>query len=120
MFTWCIYYRDKSKFSSTDGSPFDAPRTDVQIIVFKNNQMGWEILSQSDYYYYEEGGHGWCIAADQFNVFDVLNRVRQPLILFGRWLSQEDFREVVLNMLNDLPEPKTLWRNGKPSWLRGV
>ena len=117
---WAIYYGDGTKFTDIDGSPYNAPRTDVQIIAFKNNQMGWEILSQSDYYYYEENGHGWCIAADQFNVFDVLTRVKQPLILFGRWLSQDDFRRVVLKMLDDLPEPKTLWRKGEPSWLKGV
>jgi len=117
---WAIYYGDGSKFTDLDGSPFDAPRTNVQIIAFKNNQMGWEILSQSDYYYFEDGGHGFCIAPDQFTLFDVLVRVFKPLIFFGRWLSQEDFRKVVLKMLDDLPEPKTLWRNGKPSWLKGV
>jgi hypothetical protein len=117
---WAIYYGDGSKYTSMDGSPFDAPRTDVQIIAFKNNQMGWEILSQSDYYYYEPKAHCWCIAADQFNVFDVLVRVKKPIILFGRWLSQAAFRKVVLNMLDDLPEPKTLWRKGEPSWLKGV
>ena len=117
---WAIYYGDETRFTDLDGSPYDAPRTDVQIIAFKNNRMGWEILSQSDYYYWEEAGHGWCMAVDQFNVFDVLNRVKYPLILFGRWLSQDDFRKVVLKMLDDLPEPKTLWRKGEPSWLKGV
>lgn len=120
MFNWAIYYGDGSIFTSADGDPFNAPRTNVQIIAFKNNQMGWEILSQSDYYYYEKDGHGWCIATDQFNVFDVLVRVNRPLILFGRWLSQDEFKSVVLNMLADLPSPKTIWRNGEPSWLRGV
>lgn len=117
---WIIYYGDGNKFSNIDGDCYDAPRTNVQLIVFKNNQMGWELLSQSDYYYYEGDGHGWCIASDQFNVFDVLIRVHKPIILFGRWLSKEDFQSVVLNMLSDLPSPKTLWRKGEPSWLKGV
>jgi hypothetical protein len=115
---WAIYYGDGTIFTDEDGSQFDAPRTNIQVIVFKNYSMGWEILSQSDYYYYEPETHGWAIA-DNFGMYDVLIRTKQPLILFGRWLSKENYKNIVLKVLDDLPEPKTAWRHGSPSWAKG-
>ena len=117
MERFAIYYGDGSVVY--DGDPFEAPRTNVQLIAFKNSQLGWELMSQSDYYYYEAESHGWCIT-DQFGMYDVLTRSKQPLILFGRWLSQEDYKSVIDRVLKDLPEPKTLWRRGTPTWLEGV
>jgi hypothetical protein len=115
---WRIYYGDGSRFTSEDGSAFDAPRTNVQLIAQQDDSMGWELLSESDYYYFEPDTRGWYVA-DLFTVWDVLVRAKQPLIAFGRMLNTEEFRQIVLRVLDELPTPKTAWRRGEPSWVRG-
>ena len=118
MKLWAIYYGDGSIFTDEDGSPFDAPRTNVQIIVEKHPRLGWELFSQSEYFYYEPETRGF-YHADIFTVFSVLIRSKAPLILFGQMISDEKFEEITLKMLDDLPSPKTSWRRGTPSWLKG-
>ena len=118
MIQWAIYYDDGLKFTSDDGPALHAPRTGVQIIAQADPSMGWELLSGADYFYFEPETRGWYIA-DLFTVFDVLIRSKQPLILFGRMVSEECFREITLRVLDELPTPKTAWRRGEPSWVKG-
>jgi hypothetical protein len=46
-----------------------------------------------DFYYYEEENGGWNEADDLFTVFDHLLRAKQPLVLFGRMLSDAGWRD---------------------------
>lgn len=118
MLTWAIYYDDGSRFTDEDGSAFEAPRTGVQIIAQADPSMGWELVSSADYYYFEPDRRGWYVA-DLFTVWDVLIRAPRPLILFGRMVSEDEFRAITLRVLDELPTPKTAWRRGEPSWVRG-
>lgn len=54
---WFIYYGDGSVFSHEDGSPFDAPRTDVQVIVQQNPESpsGWCLTFGRRWYYWNAG-----------------------------------------------------------------
>lgn len=117
MKNWAIYYDDGSRFTDEDGTEFDAPRTGVQIIVQKNSSMGWELVSQADYYYYEPETRGWYVA-EMFTIWDVLIRSKRPLIMFGRMVTDDVFRKIVLRVLDELPSPKTGWLRGEPSWIR--
>lgn len=47
---WKIYYGDGSTFSSNDGSPGEAPITNVQVIVQPGKASGRYWQTQSDYY----------------------------------------------------------------------
>lgn len=114
-----IYYDDGSRFTNEDGDIFDAPRLGVQIIAYKHETLGWELVSQSDYFYFEPEARGFYMA-DYWTVRDVLVRSKHPLIFFGRMVSDESFRQICLRMLDELPTPKTAWRRGRPSWLEGV
>lgn len=116
---WRIYYGDGTRFTDEDGDAFDAPRVDVQVIAQTDSSMGWELLSQADHYYFEPETRNWYVA-DPFTVWDVLVRSKHPLIVFGRMMTDEGFQQIVRQVLDELPTPKTAWRRGKPSWLRGI
>ena len=116
-YKWKIYYGDGSTFTDADGEPYDAPRTNVQMVVQPDDHHGYELCSEFDYYYFEPETWGW-YGADIFTVWDVMVRCRQPLILFGRMLSTPEYRALVTRVLDELPAPKTAWRRGTPSWIR--
>lgn len=53
---WWIFYGDGSVFSHEDGSPFAAPRTDVQVIVNEYDcPSGYCLTYGKDYYYWDDG-----------------------------------------------------------------
>lgn len=118
MNKWIIYYGDDTKFTWEDGTPFDAPRTNIQVIAVEEGELGWQLTSDSDYYYYDEDLDVW-FHADQFAIFDILIRCKHPLIFFGRYIPTDDFKKILLKCIDELPTPKTAWRHGKPPWLRG-
>ena len=115
---WRIYYGDGSVFTNEDGEPHDAPRTNVQVIAQDDWSMGAEMISEFDYYYWEPDTWGW-YGADLFTVWDVLIRTKYPLIMFGRMMNKEEYKELSKRILAELPTPKTAWRRGTPGWLRG-
>jgi len=96
---WRIYYDDGKTFSSDEGTPFDAPRTGVIVIVQTNKQVGWELVHAYDYFYYEEKVGGWR-ASDQFGMYDHMIRCKTPLVLFGRMLDDATY----YSMLNRIRE----------------
>lgn len=97
---WRIYY-ESSIFSSDDGSPFEAPRTGVQFIV-QEKDGDYTIVHARDHYYWEPERGGWC-SSDIFGAIDHLMRAKRQCLLFGRQMSDEDYREVHRRVLNDLP-----------------
>ena len=87
---WLIFYSDGSVVDS-DTSIYDVPRRDVQIIVQRNDSVGYEMLHSSGcYYVYDPDRGGWRIT-DIFGVWDYLVVVRQPVVLFGRNMSYKEF-----------------------------
>ena len=112
---WRIYYGDGSCFSSEQGTPWDAPRVNVQMIIQEHPRVGWEIVSNADQYYFEEESRGW-YSAEGFTLWDHLVRAKMPLVVFGRMISTGHFDALVKRVMGDLEregKPKTGWlRNG--------
>lgn len=115
---WRIYYGDGEVFTNENGSVYDAPRVNVQVIAAYHQEYNWELFSDSDYYYYDCDLDVW-FPTDQFGMFDVLIRTSKPLIFFGRYIPTDDYKQIVTRVIDELPTPKTAWRRGQPPWLRG-
>jgi hypothetical protein len=107
---WCVYY-DRGEFSSADGSPFDAPRTGVVAIAQEDPACGYRILHSQDYYYWEPGLDGWH-NTDLIGTVDHLVRCRQPLVLFGRMISTDEY-QATLRRIHERHGPKKSWRAGE-------
>ncbi len=90
---WLIYYTDGTKFSSDDGTPWDAPRRSIQAIASSSPEVGFFWIYGKDYYYYEEEHGGWQVG-DQFALFDHLVRSKYPCPGFGRMLSDERWNQL--------------------------
>lgn len=112
-FLWKIYYSDKSTFSDKDGSAFDAPRTEVQVITYWNPNTGkYDRTTQADKYYYEPERADWAWwHCDAETMVLHLIRAKQPLIFFGAMVPTQIFNEVEAQALADIPAGmKGVWR----------
>lgn len=117
-----IYYGDGTRFTWEDGSPFDAPRINVQLIVVeddKEDKNGWLFQSDAEYYYYDSDIDIWYIA-DTFAMYDLLIRCKHPLVFFGRYIDRDQFNEVLRKAVTELDGKKTRWRRGQPSWMEVI
>lgn len=120
---WRIYYEDGSVYSSEDGAPFDAPRTGVQVIAYRNPLTGKiDRLSQADFYYYEPErcDWGWWHCGPVGMTLH-LQRAKRPLILFGSMVPTALFDAVERRALTDIPDgDKGVWRRGMDKADAGV
>lgn len=109
---WRIFYEDGSTFSDEDGSPFEAPRTGVQAIVYSDVD-GLSMLSQSDYYYYEPErcDWGWWHCSPHGMTLH-LQRAMRPLVLFGSMIPTDNYNEVEKAALEFMGAEKKRWRRG--------
>ena len=89
---WIIFYTGGDIFTSAMGSPWEAPRRDIQSIASSRPGGGHYNVNQRDYYYYEADNGGWNEANDLFTVWDHLIRADRPLVVFGRMLSDENWK----------------------------
>ena len=120
---WRIYYGDGSTFSDEDGSPFDAPRTGVQVIAYTNPSTGKiDRLSQADFYYYEPEctDWGWWHCGPETMTLHLI-RAKRPLILFGEMLPTRHFTEIEKKAIADIPTGmKGVWRRNMDKTDSGV
>jgi hypothetical protein len=107
---WRIWYGDGSDYSDRQGSPFEAPRVDVQVIAQFNEQVGYEVISGGDYFYWEPERGGWRTTSG-FGLYDHLIRCKQPLILFGRHMTDAEWTRLFLKVKAELGD--------KQAWLQG-
>jgi hypothetical protein len=104
---WIIFYDDGSVYDS-ETNIRDVPRLGVQVITQYNEQIGYELIrTDGDYFVYDEDRGGWRYT-DMFGVWDHLNTVREPLVLFGRNMSDKAFKELLV-YVNDYCGPKSAW-----------
>jgi len=94
-----IFYTD-GVFSSEDGTPYDAPRQDVQVIA-QERDGDYQLSHGTDYFYFEpeRGGFAGC---DQFGSFDHLVRAKRQCLFIGRMLSDEEWRKLFARVKEDL------------------
>lgn len=109
---WLIFYSDGSVVDS-DTSRYDVPRRDVQIIVQKNDHVGYTMIhSSGDYFVYDQDRDGWR-ATDGFGLWDYLVTVRQPVVLFGRNMDHDEFW-TLHKKVRDLCGDKQGWLQCEP------
>ena len=117
---WIIFYTDGSTFCSSDGTPWQAPRRDVQCVASSKDEKDSDfyLIQQIDYFYYEPNHGGWNDCTDLFSLHDHLLRADYPLVIFGRMLSDaqwketfravkkfcEDNRQYLLGLTDDRPQ----------------
>jgi len=89
---WRIYYGDGSTYSDDDGPPELAPKRDVQTIAQRNELVGRRIERGDNFYVWTD--HGWR-GCDQFGMFDYLIQPGTKVVLFGRSLSDNEYRNVL-------------------------
>lgn len=100
---WKIYYSDGT-YSSEDGPPELAPKRDVQTIAVADDTVGRRIERGNDYYIYDKSRGTWR-GVDQFGLFDYLILPGSKIVLFGRTLSDDDYRAVWKRAAHDLDLP---------------
>jgi len=92
LLNWRIYYGDGSTYSDADGPPELAPKRNVQTIAQANELVGRRIERGADHYVWTD--HGWR-ACDFFGLFDYLIQPGAKVVLFGRSLSDAEYRAVL-------------------------
>ena len=97
MTRWRIYYGDDSTFSDRDGSPFDAPTTNIQAVVTElgpRSKKPFKVQYGLDHHYWHKD-NGW-VMADWCGFMDYMMMQTGPkAVLFGRTLRDEDFWRIV-------------------------
>ena len=97
---WVVYYTNGDKFTSEDGTPWDAPRRSMQAIASSSPEVGFYWIYGSDYFYYEEEHGGWH-KADMFTLWDHLVRAKYPCPGFGRMLSDAVWKTMWADIQRD-------------------
>lgn len=105
---WKIYYSETETYS---GDPYNAPAFGVQVIVHKNQENGKYLVINHDYYWLLddrwEGG-------DIVGLIDYLAQPGPKKVVFGRIISNEEFRKIYTVALMDTDfEPKTAYAFGE-------
>lgn len=90
---WRVYYEREQVFTDRDGHPWDAPRVGVLCVVQEHNGS-YETVHGRDHYYYESGRGGW-VTSDIFGAIDHLMRAPRQCLLFGRQVTDEEYRGVL-------------------------
>lgn len=86
---WKIFYSN-STYSSDDGPPELAPKRDVQTVAVADDTCGRRIERGDNFYVYR---HGWR-GCDQFGLYDYLIEPGYKIVLFGRSLTDDEYRAV--------------------------
>lgn len=105
-----VFYGDGT--TATDETPPDLlPKTNVQVIMVEDPEHGRAFCRTDDFYIWTEldGSMSWT-GCDIFGLWDYLQAPGEKVVLFGRTLGTQDYREVLGQAMNDdyLPE-KTAW-----------
>jgi len=89
---WRIYYGNKGTFDSNDGTHFDAPKENVQVVLIffeKNDGMGRptrQMMSGADFYFWD--GREWRQSFDDPSVVS-------GIVFYGKWMRTEEEFEVI-------------------------
>lgn len=107
--SWAIYYGDGSVYSSEDGSHWDAPARNVQVIVVADPDHKWTTVSSTDYYIlWDDRWQG----VDWFGLYDYLCEPGPRKVLFGRTLTQVEWDALLGRVWKEWGE-KDAWRKGE-------
>lgn len=112
MSKWKIFYDDGSTYTDQDGAVESAPKRGVQGIVLADDMLGRRTEHGSDFYIHVPD-RGFWRGVDHFGLFDYLIDPGFKVILFGRTLSDADYRCFWKLMLDDryLPPKSAIGHN---------
>lgn len=94
---WRIYYADNTKFTSEDGSVFDAPARGVQVITQPDKYNGFRTV-MGDYYIFQPWGWEGC---DINGLFDYLCEPGPKTVKFGRTIANDDYSRIFQRALDE-------------------
>jgi hypothetical protein len=100
---WKIYYTMET-MSSGFFTPDEVYPADVQCIVQKDDAHGWQMLSGSEFYIWDNRGDGyrWWGAEHLFDLYEYLFVKQGPKIaLKGRFLEDADFDRIHAEAMAD-------------------
>lgn len=105
---WAILYRDGSMFSSDDGEPHEAPRTEVQA-VFQEvpDELVRAIIIRSTWGFWKWEG-AW-VGVDREGMWQHQVHYPHPLVLFGSFLTEPDWAEMKVTIEDTLNVVKGAW-----------
>lgn len=92
---WRIYYGDETTFSNREGTPFEAPRVNAQVIAYETpkGKRPFELLDGRSAYCWS-GVDGWN-ACDEAGMWDYLLTYKGPkAILFGRTVRNKVWQAI--------------------------
>lgn len=104
---WRIYYGDGTVYTSDDGSPWDAPRQNVQVVVSQDDRVGYRFSTTQDFFVFDPARGGWR-ETNQWGLFDHLITCREPLVLMGRYLPNDEWNTLLMRVRAELG-PKQGW-----------
>lgn len=111
---WKIYYSDGTSYSDIDGSPFDAPARDVQVIAIEDSNVGKTFVGKEDMYWYKDGR--W-FGGDMFGLYDYLIDNGPRKVIFGRVLDNDNFKKIMKLAIEDNYLPtKSARVTGEITW----
>lgn len=100
MSKWIIYYGDGSKVYDKDCNPEDVPRRDIQVITVEDEDVGQAFVRNSDYYWWDYKMNCWS-GGDIFGLFDYLIEPGVKIVLFGRTITNDEYREILSRAMNE-------------------
>ena len=101
---WKIYYGDGTTFSSKDGEAREAPRRNIQCIVRADDEVGRYIERMNDFYVWCSERNNWK-GVDQFGLYDYLLYEFFPLVLFGRTITEKEYKALYDRAVSDPDMP---------------
>ena len=111
---WIIYYSDGDCFSGAYEVE-DLPTRDVQVIVQTDMDAGWITQSGTDYYIWKD--NRW-YGVDSFGMFDYLASPGWKKVLFGRYITSDEYNDIMSLALNDERLPKKTSGSRTERWVR--
>jgi hypothetical protein len=111
---WAIFYTNGCVFTSEEGTAWDAPRRSVQYVVSckDGDEKDWYSIQSIDRFYFEPDHGGWNDCTDEFSMYDHLMRTKHPLVIFGRMLSDSEWKETFARVV--------VWTDSHRPWLIGI
>lgn len=105
MLHWRIYYDDGTTYDNEDGSPENAPKQGVISVVHKDKEVGRSITTQYDFYWWNYDISQW-YGGDIFGLWDYLTQPGEKIVLFGRSVPRQCYRNIQQNAIDDPDFPE--------------
>lgn len=102
---WRIWYGDGTTFSSAEGSPYYAPRQNVQVIAGADPLVGRYMAAARDAYWWDISAQRW-FGGDRWGEWDYMCQLGPRVVLYGRTVSDDAYNACIAAALADPDFPK--------------